>query len=48
LPSYLGEYGQSDIAVNVDEAIGAVVAAYSVGKPDDIVFMDIMLPAKDG
>jgi two-component system, chemotaxis family, chemotaxis protein CheY len=45
---YVEEYGHCDVAVNGNEAVTAVMSAYERKIPYDIVFMDIMLPEKDG
>jgi len=41
-------YGTVDGAVDGAEAIAALKAAYELGKPYDLVFLDIMMPVKDG
>jgi two-component system chemotaxis response regulator CheY len=48
LSMYLEGYGRYDIAVNGQEAVNAVMSSYETKSPYDIVFMDIMLPDKDG
>jgi two-component system chemotaxis response regulator CheY len=48
LQSYAAEYGSCDVAVDGVEAVRAVQLSYESGKPYDLVFMDIMLPNKDG
>ena len=45
---YVEKHGAYDIAVNGEEAVSAVVAAYDEGKPYDVVFLDIMMPDKNG
>ena len=41
-------YGTVDGATDGSEAIMALKAAYDAGKPYDLVFLDIMMPEKDG
>ena len=45
---YIEKYGKYDVAVNGEEAINAVLAAYEEGNPYDVVFLDIMMPDKNG
>jgi len=45
---YVEKYGHYDIAVNGNEAISAIKFSYEEGKPYDVVFLDIMMPDKDG
>jgi two-component system, chemotaxis family, chemotaxis protein CheY len=48
LLKYVGDYGSSDVAVDGEEAVRAVQGAYESGSPYDLIFLDIMLPKKDG
>ena len=48
LQSYLEGRAQCDVAVDGVEAVRAVELSYESGKPYDLVFLDIMLPTKDG
>lgn len=48
LQTYVSEHGSCDVAVDGNEAVRAVKLSYESGKPYDLVFMDIMLPEKDG
>jgi two-component system chemotaxis response regulator CheY len=41
-------YGSVDNAVDGNEAVTAIKAAYEEGKPYDLIFLDIMMPVKDG
>lgn len=41
-------YGAVDGAVDGNEALAAIRAAYEAGAPYDLVFLDIMMPEKDG
>lgn len=45
---YIEKYGKYDVAVNGEEALNAVVSAYDDGTPYDVVFLDIMMPDKNG
>ncbi len=45
---YIEKYGTYDIAVNGVEAVSAIKFSYEEGKPYDVVFLDIMMPDKDG
>ncbi|WP_027721719.1 response regulator [Maridesulfovibrio zosterae] len=44
----LKKYGEVDIAVNGIEVLEAFRAALESKEPYDIIFMDIMMPEKDG
>lgn len=48
LVTLVAEHGQTDVAVDGDEAVRAVQYAYDSGTPYDLVLLDIMLPQKDG
>jgi two-component system chemotaxis response regulator CheY len=48
LQSYVAEYGGAEVAVDGEEAIRKVEAAYEAGRPFYLVFMDIVLPRLDG
>jgi len=41
-------YGGCDEAVNGQEAVDSFYMAWEEGEPYDLVFMDIMMPIKDG
>jgi two-component system chemotaxis response regulator CheY len=45
---YIEKYGSYDVAVNGEEALDAVRAAYDENRPYDVVFLDIMMPDKSG
>ncbi len=45
---YIEKHGKYDVAVNGEEALNAVTASYDEGKPYDVVFLDIMMPDKNG
>lgn len=48
LTRMIQSYGTVDGAVDGAEAVAALKAAYESGKPYDLVFLDIMMPGKDG
>jgi two-component system, chemotaxis family, chemotaxis protein CheY len=48
LMTIVAKLGKVDVAVNGVEAVTAFRMAYDAGTPYDVVFLDIMLPAKDG
>lgn len=48
LQKILSPYGDTDIAVNGQEAVEAFKEALDEGKPYDLVCMDIMMPEMDG
>jgi two-component system chemotaxis response regulator CheY len=48
LSSIVSEFGAVDVAVDGQEAVEAVRISYETDKPYDLIFLDIMLPAKDG
>jgi two-component system chemotaxis response regulator CheY len=41
-------YGSTDIAANGAEAIGSFKKAHEEKEPFDVIFLDIMMPEKDG
>jgi len=41
-------FGSVDTAVDGQEAVDAVKAAFEAGSPYDLVLLDIMMPGKDG
>jgi two-component system chemotaxis response regulator CheY len=44
----VADYGDIDQAVDGVEAVAAVERAYMARAPYDLIFLDIMLPRKDG
>jgi len=48
LAQMVSELGTIDIAVDGVEAVDAVKASYAGGVPYSLVFLDIMMPRKDG
>ncbi|WP_432734927.1 response regulator [Maridesulfovibrio sp. FT414] len=48
LQFFLRKFGEVDIAVNGVEAIEVFRDAIEQGEPYHVVFMDIMMPGKDG
>ncbi len=45
---YVSKYGKFDVAVNGEEALDAIRESYRVNEPYDVIFLDIMMPDKDG
>ena len=45
---YISKYGKFDVAVNGEEALNAIRESYGENRPYDVVFLDIMMPDKDG
>lgn len=48
LSALLSEYGFCHVAVNGQEAIGAVKRALEEGEPYDLMCLDILMPVMDG
>lgn len=48
LTKLLAPFGQSDVAINGQEAIDAFNLANENNEPYDLVCLDIMMPVKDG
>lgn len=48
LQQILSSYGQTHLAVNGQEAIELFKNALEANQPYDVVFLDIMMPIKDG
>ncbi len=48
LSRMIQNYGTVDGATNGAEALAALKSAYESGRPYDLVFLDIMMPEKDG
>ena len=48
LQKLLEPFGQSDVAVNGEEAVAAFKAAHEEGYPYDLICLDIMTPEMDG
>ena len=48
LMTIVSKRGRVDVAVDGQEAVDAVRISYETGSPYDVIFLDIMLPAKDG
>jgi len=48
LMTIVAKLGKVDVAVNGVEAVTAFRMASDAGTPYDVVFLDIMLPSKDG
>jgi two-component system chemotaxis response regulator CheY len=45
---FIQKFGTFDIAVNGVEAVEAIKQTYETKNPYDVVFLDIMMPDKDG
>lgn len=45
---YISKYGNFDVAVNGKEALETIRESYRENQPYDVVFLDIMMPDKDG
>jgi two-component system chemotaxis response regulator CheY len=48
LTRMIQRYGSVDGAVDGNEAMIAIKAAYEAGRSYDLIFLDIMMPVKDG
>ena len=48
LQEILNEYGTCHMASNGQEAIDAYLSMLDKGEPYDVIFLDIMMPEKDG
>lgn len=48
MTSFLGKYGECDVAVDGMEAVDAFMMALEEGEPYDLVCLDIMMPVMDG
>ncbi len=45
---YLSDYGETDVAVDGEEAVEVLRMSIEEGKPYDLLCLDIMLPKMDG
>lgn len=48
LSKMVSEYGEVEVAVDGIEAVDAVKRSYEGGAAYDLIFLDIMMPRKDG
>jgi two-component system, chemotaxis family, chemotaxis protein CheY len=48
LTKMVSEFGEVEVAVDGVEAVEAVKLSYEAGAPYDLIFLDIMMPRKDG
>lgn len=48
LQRQLQRVGECDVVVNGSEAIAAFELAHAEGRPYDVIFLDIMMPAMNG
>lgn len=44
----LSQYGECDMTIDGIETVEAFVIGHDIGKPYDLVFLDIMMPKIDG
>jgi two-component system chemotaxis response regulator CheY len=48
LGKFLSKYGECDLTVDGIEAVEAFLLAFDIGKPYDLICLDIMMPKVDG
>jgi two-component system, chemotaxis family, chemotaxis protein CheY len=48
LTKIVSEYGEVEVAADGIEAVEAVKRSYGSGMPYELIFLDIMMPRKDG
>ena len=48
MQKFLDPYGETDVAVNGEEALDAFQMAWKEDSPYDLICLDIMMPQKDG
>ncbi|HOV26520.1 MAG TPA: response regulator [Pseudobacteroides sp.] len=48
LARFLSKFGECDITVDGMEAIEAFMVSFDIGKPYDLICLDIMMPKLDG
>lgn len=48
MKKYLSHFGECDVAVDGEEALGFFMAAMNDGHPYDLITLDIMMPKLDG
>jgi len=48
LARFLSKYGECDITVDGMEAVEAFMVSFDIGKPYDLICLDIMMPKLDG
>ncbi len=48
MDKYLSQYGECDVTVDGEEAVGAFMMALEDGAPYDLICLDVMMPVLDG
>ena len=48
MDKHLSQYGECDVTVDGEEAVGAFMMALEDGEPYDLVCLDVMMPVLDG
>lgn len=48
MDKHLSQYGECDVTVDGEEAVGAFMMALEDGQPYDLVCLDVMMPVLDG
>ena len=48
MDKYLSQYGECDVTVDGEEAVGAFMMALEDGEPYDLICLDVMMPVLDG
>lgn len=48
MDKHLSQYGECDVTVDGEEAVGAYMMALEDGEPYDLVCLDVMMPVLDG
>ncbi len=48
MSGYLSQFGDCDVTVDGEEAVGAFMMALEDGEPYDLVCLDVMMPVLDG
>ncbi len=48
MDKYLSQFGECDVTVDGEEAVGAFMMALEDGAPYDLICLDVMMPVLDG
>ncbi len=48
MDKHLSQYGECDVTVDGEEAVGAFMMALEDGEPYDLICLDVMMPVLDG
>ncbi len=48
MDKHLSQYGECDVTVDGEEAVGAYMMALEDGEPYDLICLDVMMPVLDG